>query len=187
MARNDAYLETHDHDRRMLRQRKQARGRGPDTHGNWSAADERVVVRYLRTRDANECGLCGQRMVRVQPLIDHVIPITFGKFDIKDTPAGPRAARGKEWLARQLHPDNLQLAHGYCIKERGTSKDPADWRHPELRPLPVATRNAGWGEENLWIPPRTHETAAGDSVADHYRDRNEKPEPAQRGATLTSG
>ncbi|MXZ69662.1 MAG: hypothetical protein F4Z17_12040 [Acidimicrobiia bacterium] len=84
--------------------------------------------------------------------IEHVVPKKFGWFDLQPTGRDLRAIAGREWQTRLHHPDNLQVAHAYCNRPKGNTPDPSKWRHPELRPLPVAENLVGQGY--LWLPRR---------------------------------
>jgi len=91
-------------------------------------------------------------MARSDAQIEHVVPKKFGLFDVRRTRRGLRSVAGREWRSRLHHPDNLQVAHAYCNRPKGNTPDTSKWRHPELRPLPVAenTVEAGY----LWLPRR---------------------------------
>ena len=110
-------------------------------------------MRYLWWRDDRRCGLCALRMAPADAQIEHVVPKKFGLFDLQNSGRGRRAVAGREWRSRLHHPDNLQVAHAYCNRPKGNTPDPSNWRHPELRPLPVAKNTAEPGY--LWLPRRT--------------------------------
>lgn len=147
----DQYLETHPHSAVRRGQRWLVKGKRPDgSTGRWDPDVRNLVVRYLWWRDDHRCGLCALRMARSDAQIEHVVPKKFGLFDLKRTRRGQRAVPGGEWRSRLHHPDNLQVAHAYCNRPKGNTPDLSKWRHPELRPLPVAESTAGAGY--LWLP-----------------------------------
>ena len=147
----DEYLETHPHPRLRKVQRWFVKKTQPDgSTGRWNPDDKKRVVGYLSWRDDRRCGLCGLGMAREDAQIEHVVPKKFGLFDLQRTRRGLRAAAGREWRTKLHHPDNLQMAHAYCNRPKGNTPDPLKWRHPELRPLPVAENMVGAG--SLWLP-----------------------------------
>ena len=80
--------------------------------------------------------------------IEHVAPKKFGFFDLR---ANGRAVSGGSWRSRLHHLDNLQAAHSYCNKAKGNTADTTNWRHPNLRGLPVAESAEGTSGY-LWLP-----------------------------------
>ena len=150
----DPYLEIHPHTRLRRAQRWLLKRKRPDgSTGRWDPNDRDLVVGYLWWRDDHRCGLCALRMERAGAQIEHVVPKKFGLFDLQSSRRGRRAVAGREWQSRLHHPDNLQVAHAYCNRPKGNTPDPSKWRHPELRPLPVAENTVGSGY--LWLPRRT--------------------------------
>ena len=150
----DQYLETHPHPRLRRAQRWLVKRKRPDgSTGRWDPDDRDLVVGYLWWRDDRRCGLCALRMARSDGQIEHVVPKKFGLFDLQSIGRSRRAVAGREWRSRLHHPDNLQVAHAYCNRPKGNTPDPSKWRHPELRPLPVAENTAELGY--LWLPRRT--------------------------------
>ena len=151
---HDQYLETHPHTRLRRAQRWRVKGKRPDgSTGKWHPDDRKVVVRYLWWRDDRRCGLCALWIARADAQIEHVVPKKFGLFDLQSSGRGPRAVAGRESESKLHPPDNLQVAHAYCNRPKGNTPDPSKWRHPELRPLPVAENTAEL--EYLWLPRRT--------------------------------
>lgn len=149
----DQYLETHPHKPLRRAQRWSVTRKRPDgSTGKWDPDVRKVVARYLSWRDDRRCGLCALRMAAGDAQIEHVVPKKFGLFNLQRTRRGPRAVAGREWRSRLHHPDNLQLAHAYCNRAKGNTPDPSKWRHPELRPLPVAEDMLT--AEYLWLPGR---------------------------------
>jgi 5-methylcytosine-specific restriction endonuclease McrA len=149
----DLYLETHPHSVVRRGQRWFVKGKRPNgSTGRWDPEVKTRVVGYLWWRDDHRCGLCALPMVRLDAQIEHVVPKKLGYFDLKRTGRGRRAVAGREWRSRLHHPDNLQMAHAYCNRSKGNTPDPSKWRHPELRPLPVAENTDGAG--HLWLPRR---------------------------------
>lgn len=147
------YLETHPHPAFRRGQRWLVKGKRPDgSTGKWDPDDRNIVVGYLWWRDDRRCGLCALPMARSDAQIEHVVPKKFGLFDLHRTRRGRSAVAGREWRSRLHHPDNLQVAHAYCNRPKGNTPDPSKWRHPELRPLPVAENTVGAGY--LWLPRR---------------------------------
>lgn len=150
----DQYLETHPHSAVRRGQRWLVKGKRPDgSTGRWDPDVRKVVVGYLWWRDERRCGLCALPMARSDAQIEHVVPKKFGLFNLQRTRRGRRAVAGREWRSRLHHPDNLQVAHAYCNRPKGNTPDPSKWRHPELRPLPVAESTVAAGF--LWVPRRT--------------------------------
>ncbi|MDE0168548.1 MAG: HRDC domain-containing protein [bacterium] len=150
----DQYLETHPHGRLRRAQRWLVKNRRPDgSTGRWDPDDREKVVRYLLWRDGGRCGLCALRIAAADAQIEHVVPKKFGLFSVQRSGrGGGRAVGGREWESRLHHPDNLQVAHAYCNRAKGNTGDCSKWRHPELRPLPVAKTMFGAGY--LWLPER---------------------------------
>lgn len=149
----DLYLEDHPHSAVRRAQRWLVKGKRPDgSTGRWDPNVRDQVVGYLWWRDDRRCGLCALPMARSDAQIEHVVPKKFGLFDLHRRRRGQRAVAGREWRSRLHHPDNLQVAHAYCNRPKGNTPDPSKWRHPELRPLPVAESTAGAGY--LWLPRR---------------------------------
>ena len=176
----DEYLETHPHPRLRKVQRWFVKRTQPDgSTGRWNSDDKQRVVGYLSWRDDRRCGLCGLGMAREDAQIEHVVPKKFGLFDLQRTRRGLRAVAGREWRTRLHHPDNLQMAHAYCNRPKGNTPDPSKWRHPELRPLPVADNMVRAG--CLWLPRRAgreyvHEDdlpGHRDTTRDSHRRRRE--------------
>ena len=154
MARRpDPYLDGHPHGRLMRWRRRWANGRRPDSSGRWDDADHKAVLGYIWRRDDRKCGLCELPMTRAGAQIDHGVPKKFGRFDLNPARGGGvRAAAGTAWRSKEHGVDNLQAVHGYCNKAKGNNADPTTWRHPEMRPLPVAVGSAA--DEILWVPAR---------------------------------
>ncbi len=147
----DEYLSSHPHTRLRRVQRWLVKQKRPDgSTGRWNPDDRSRVVAYLRWRDDRKCGLCALAIKQPDAQIEHVVPKKFGWFDIKGNKQGRRAIAGREWRSRLHHPDNLQVAHQYCNRAKGNTPDPLNWRHPDLRPLPVAERRTE--PTLLWIP-----------------------------------
>ena len=149
----DQYLETHPHPAVRRGQRWLVKGKRPDgSTGRWDPDVRNLVVGYLWWRDDRRCGLCALPIARSDAQIEHVVPKKFGLFDLHRTRRGQRAVAGRDWRSRLHHPDNLQVAHAYCNRPKGNTPDTSKWRHPELRPLPVAENTVGAGY--LWLPRR---------------------------------
>ncbi|MDE0437988.1 MAG: HRDC domain-containing protein [bacterium] len=130
------------------------KNRHPDgSTGKWDPEERKKVVRYLMWRDASRCGLCALRIAAADAQIEHVVPKKFGLFSLQRSGrGGRRAVAGREQESRLHHPDNLQVAHAYCNRAKGNTGDCSKWRHPELRPVPVAKSMFGTGY--LWLPER---------------------------------
>lgn len=171
----DLYRETHPHSAVRRAQRWFVKGQRPDgSTGKWNPDDRKRVVGYLWWRDDRRCGLCALPMARSDAQIEHVVPKKFGLFDLNRTRRGRRAVPGGEWRSRLHHPDNLQVAHAYCNRPKGNTPDTSKWRHPELRPLPVAESTVGAGY--LWLPRRG---GTGDLDKSGKPGRREAPRTSQ--------
>ena len=107
-----------------------------------------MVLSYIWWRGGRRCGLCAQPMPLEGGVIEHVVSTKFGFFDVR---ANGRAVSGGSWRSRLHHLDNLQAAHSYCNKAKGNTADTTNWRHPNLRGLPVAESAAG-ASGYLWMP-----------------------------------
>lgn len=174
----DEYLLSHPHTRFRKAQRWFVKGKRPDgSTGKWDPKDRERVVAYLRWRDDRRCGLCALKLAGPDAQIEHVVPKKFGLFDFKSNRRGRRAVAGREWRSRLHHPDNLQVAHEYCNRAKGNTPDPSKWRHPEMRPLPVAERKGrpSW----LWVPLDTKTSTDTAGATEPPRDRSE-PTPADQ-------
>ena len=150
MARRpDPYLQVHPHSRWRRYKRWFADNRRPHpSTGRWEKEDRESVLGYIWWRDDQRCGLCAQPMPLEGAHIEHVVPKKFGFFDLR---ANGRAVSGGSWRSRLHHLDNLQAAHSYCNKAKGNTADTTNWRHPNLRGLPVAESAEGTSGY-LWLP-----------------------------------
>jgi len=178
----DQYLETHPHGRLRRAQRWLVKNRRPDgSTGRWDPDDRKAVVRYLMWRDEGRCGLCALADgIGGDAQIEHVVPKKFGLFSLQRSRRGGwRATGGREWESRLHHPDNLQVAHAYCNRAKGNTGNCSKWRHPELRPLPVAKTMAGTGY--LWLPERAARDNAPKGGLAGHRETSPKQSSARTG------
>ena len=120
----------------------------PDGYGRWSPPQRLEILKYLHSRDAGCCGLCG---VFVQDIsmkgiqIEHIIPKMFAFFDVTKN---LEAVQGSYWESFLHKVDNLQIAHSYCNRAKGNTSKLIKWRHPRLPRVRVAQAQ----NETLLLP-----------------------------------
>ena len=112
----------------------------PDAAGRWDDDHRRKMLRYVYDRDSGRCGICTGEMKVKGAQIEHVVPKVFVRFDIGK---GGKAKQGTQYTSRLHKIDNLQAAHSYCNKRKGNRPEVDEWRHPAMRPLPVADAEDG--------------------------------------------
>ena len=154
----DPFLHYNRHSRYQLARRRRAASLRPRaSSGRWEPEARDIVLRYLRWRDGDRCGLCALSLPAGEGQIEHVVPKKFGLFDL----AGGGARSGNALKSRLHHVDNLQASHDYCNRAKGNTASAADWRHPALPPLPVAA-STGDPRSYLWVPDIEHDPGSSD-------------------------
>ena len=113
----------------------------------WDPEDREFILHYLAWRDHERCGLCAMALPDGVGHIEHVVPKRFGRFDHRQG----LVTSGSGYESRLHHVDNLQAAHDYCNRAKGNSPKVADWRHPDMWSLPVAS-NRATPHTYLWVP-----------------------------------
>ena len=112
----------------------------PDAAGRWDDDHRRSMLRYVYDRDGGRCGICTAEMKIKGAQIEHVVPKVFVLFDVGK---GGKAEPGTQYKSRLHKIDNLQAAHTYCNKRKGSTPEVDKWRHPAMPPLTVADAEDG--------------------------------------------
>ena len=116
----------------------------PSGLGGWDPDIRTVLMRYLRYRDNDRCGLCGNVMSwrpghEKLHIVSHIVPLDTPCFDVSEG----QATQGDRYRSVQSHRDNLQIVHAYCNDRWSGTRFLPQWRHRSLPEVPVAEAGDG--------------------------------------------